>query len=184
LKANNPDTLSTELLAANSQLAKQMTAGKKLGFCLLDAVPCQPGLGCPDNQPVDPPTYGGLPGEENSCQTMQGIDVGWADIYIITQLGQWIEVPNGGGTFVLENEINTGRGIVEKSYTNNSAAVCVNIPPVAVENGGQASSYVPDPSCVNPTAIDGLTDCQMCLFTCESFAIPSEFCPCSSLYCM
>jgi hypothetical protein len=70
------------------------------------------------------------------------------DVYPIFLEGQWIEVPGRGGTFILEHEVNPARIIEETDYMNNSAAICVNIPP---RSGGP---FTGDPSCVTPAQFE------------------------------
>jgi len=94
--------------------------------------------------------------------------------------GQWVEAPNEGGTFVLEQEVNTERVIEESDYMNNTASVCVNIPP---KNG---HDFVSDPSCITPPAFEQANDCEMCLALCASIAdvnAQQSGCPCAPLVC-
>src|SRR5262249_19759448 len=127
LKAAHPEALSDDLLASHRSLAKEMIAGHKQGFCIEDTLPCSTDFGCP--RPVIPQDPTSFPfTDQNTCLTNQGLSPGWMDAYPIYLDGQWVEAPKKGGTYVLELEANPHRLYVETDYSNNSSAVCVNIP--------------------------------------------------------
>jgi hypothetical protein len=110
LRAANPDTLASVLLAAHPELQSQVILARKFGFCVIDSRPDPGG-------PTRPgPNY-------FSCQFDQGITVGWADEYDREVEGQWFNVTNvPSGTYVIEAEVNAERFFAETSYANNSAA--------------------------------------------------------------
>jgi len=59
---------------------------------------------------------------------VQGISVCWADVYFPGLSGQWIDITDvKDGTYVLENEVNDKHFMTETDYTNNSAAVNIEI---------------------------------------------------------
>jgi hypothetical protein len=89
----------------------RLRAQSKVGFCMLDTVSVDPGLpgysstrrytGCPD-------------------LALQGISVGWADVYGVTTPGQFIPiggVPNG--TYCLVGRADPENRILETDDTNN-----------------------------------------------------------------
>lgn len=114
LRQAHPDDKPADLLAAHPDVAAQMVAGHKQGFCAMDVWPYAP---------VDPQKYLG-------CFTVQGISRGWADEYGFQLDGQWIDVTGlPAGPYVLEAEANPGRLYRELDYSNNSGAVLVAVPP-------------------------------------------------------
>lgn len=163
IRLSNPDALSQDLLANQSDLLDELLVGEKLGFCVGEVASCDafgPLMDCPLT-PTDESLY---PIEEfATCATNQGIGVGWADIYENLLDGQWVVVPPEGGIFMLEAEANAEKFFVERSYTNNFAAVCVNVPPM---DEGLRGSFEPSPSCITPYEFFEATDCQMCEATC------------------
>jgi len=120
LRAANPGALPADLLAANPHIARQMVAGRKQGFCVIDLLPANtPGAG--QLRPGQPKYL--------SCSRNQGISNGYADEYIFLLDCQWIDVTNlAPGTYVLEDEVNAERMFEESDYSNNAAAIQVNIP--------------------------------------------------------
>ena len=58
----------------------------------------------------------------------QGISVCWADVYFPGLSGQWIDITGvRDGEYVLENEVNDKHFMTETDYSNNSAAVTIEI---------------------------------------------------------
>jgi hypothetical protein len=96
------------VLAAQPELLDHFVAGHKQGFCVIDIVPYVPAA---------PRNYG-------SCTSNQGISVGWADEYVWSLDGQWIDVTGlAPGGYVLEAEVNAERLFEELNYSNNAAAI-------------------------------------------------------------
>lgn len=117
LRQQFPDALPGDLLVAYPKIARQMVAGAKLGFCVIDIIPGVPGLA-----PPGPPKY-------LSCSTNQGISVGWADEYFLLLDEQWIDITDvAPGDYVLEDEVNPERLFIEVNYSNNASAIRVTIP--------------------------------------------------------
>ena len=121
LRAENPDALARDLLKKNRALASQMLVSEKQGFCVIDVIPA-----------TSSPDYLGPapgPGKYFSCQSNQGISVGWADSYFFSQLdGQWIDVTDvAPGEYVLEAEVNPERLFAEANYRDNASAVRVTV---------------------------------------------------------
>jgi hypothetical protein len=126
LRAANPGLCAQQVMDANPDLAGQFVKGNKLGLCFWDvlmmgqiSVASQSCTRIPD-----PQTY-------VSCD-YAGLSVCWADIYEPGLYGfvdgQWIDVTDlPDGQYVLENESNSTHLITEVSYTNNSAAVVIQI---------------------------------------------------------
>lgn len=114
LRAANPEVCSGDLLAAHQPVAREMIAGRKQGFCVVDVEEI-----CPSGQ-----TY-----RYDSCDLNQGIQVGWSDIYSAFTIGQWIDITAlPAGTYVFEIEVNPERLVAETSYLDNVAARVVEIP--------------------------------------------------------
>jgi hypothetical protein len=107
---------------ANWQDGAIVATGPKTSFCLIDSWHYNPGLpGSPSSG-----TYGCSP-------TLQGISVGWADIYSQGLSGQSINItglPNGD--YWLEVEADTSNAILETNETNNTTRIAITI-------GGQPS---------------------------------------------
>jgi hypothetical protein len=179
LRAANPSTSSEALLDAHPLLRHRIIAGRKNHFCLGEYFHCEPVMGCPADQTIAPSTHQAA--DPDTCSINQGLSVGWMDVYPIYVDGQWIEVPSHGGTFILEQDINTERVLEESDYTNNSVATCVNIPP---KNGHH--HFVPDPSCITPPQFEEATNCEMCLEVCAAIAdagAQQSGCPCEPYFC-
>jgi hypothetical protein len=89
----------------------RLRAHSKVGFCMLDSTDVDGGLpGHPDS-----PRY-------TSCPDLgiQGISVGWADIYSVNTPGQFISVeglPNG--TYCLVGNADPGNKVLETDESNN-----------------------------------------------------------------
>ena len=118
LRQANPTSCARDLLAANPGLAKQLTTGRKQGFCVVDVIPS---------------TQGTCPGlwthlHYRSCDDM-GLSVCWEDYYDSFLDGQWIDVTGlQAGSYVLEVEVNAEHFFQETDYSNNSAAITVSLP--------------------------------------------------------
>jgi hypothetical protein len=109
----NRGALARDLLSARPDVAAQMVAGRKFGFCAIDVI---------QYSTTNPPKY-------TSCFENQGISVGWADLYGYRLDGQWIDITNlPGGTYILETEVNAEHFFTEANYSNNSATAVVKIP--------------------------------------------------------
>jgi len=112
LRQENPDALPSELLAANPAIASQMVAGAKRGFCVIDLY---------QYATTSPAKY-------TSCD-YQGISVGWADAYVYSLDGQWIDITDvKAGTYILEVEVNAEQLFTEANYQNNRASISIKIP--------------------------------------------------------
>jgi len=110
LRTQNPTMLAKDVLAAHPELTP--VAGNKQGFCVIDIV---------NYTPLAPSHYG-------SCSNDQGISVGWADEYISSLDGQFIDVTNVvNGTYVLEAEVNAEHVFIETNYTNNRTSRSVTV---------------------------------------------------------
>jgi hypothetical protein len=128
LRASNPDALPRDLLDKNARIARQMVAGAKLGFCVIDIIPAT----------SSPDYFGPPPGPSKYPHCLnQGISVGWADSYFFNQLdGQWIDVTDvAPGDYILEAEVNPERLFTETSYRDNASAVPVVVPKHPGKNG-------------------------------------------------
>jgi len=69
------------------------------------------------------------PAKYTSCSTNQGISVGWADQYVRSLDGQWIDITKvRNGDYVIEIEVNAEHVFEESNYGNNSTAVPLKLP--------------------------------------------------------
>ena len=92
--------------------------GEKTSFCILD-------LGIYDrNLPNFDPD-----GQFHSCtSTIQGLSVGWLDIYSKGLAGQRIDITGvPDGTYWLESEVDPLNRVIEKDETNNIARILVTL---------------------------------------------------------
>lgn len=116
IRQAEPGKTAAQVLAEHPELAP--VAGMKMGFCVIDIMP---GVGVNQAAPDPLPKY-------TNCNNDQGISRGWADEYLFTLDGQWIDVTGlATGAYVLEAEINAERLYVEESYTNNRAWLPVGV---------------------------------------------------------
>jgi hypothetical protein len=111
-------------------------SSRKTSFCLLDSFEYDTSL---PNSPEDP--------EYIACSTnVQGISVGYEDLYDKSIPGQWIDVtdlPNG--EYWLESEVDPENNVLEKDETNNVGRIKVTI-----EKKDPDPDPDPDP---NPTGL-------------------------------
>lgn len=86
----------------------------KVSFCLLDVQQY-------DNSGPSSPYY-------LSCQQLQGISVGWADVYDKGLPGQSIDITNvPDGTYWLEEVVDPSNRIMESNETNNVARIQIDL---------------------------------------------------------
>ncbi len=89
----------------------QVATGNKVGFCLLDFYAWDPNA---------------APGYAYDCD-YQGIQRGWADIYMSALPCQWIDITGlPGGTYILELEVDPENIIAEADESNNISRVLVS----------------------------------------------------------
>lgn len=73
---------------------------------------------------------------------VQGISVGWTDIYHRNLADQWVDITNlPSGSYYLESEVNPDRTILEKSYKNNIARISICIEDASQFYYGPCQSY-------------------------------------------
>lgn len=119
LRQDNPDVLPKDLLDQYPEFQSDFVAGYKEGFCIIDLVDASHLLDDPNT--AQPRNY-------LNCSTNQGLSVGWADEYIWSLDGQWIDVTDvPKGDYVLEAEVNAERFFEEMDYTNNSGAKFIRL---------------------------------------------------------
>ena len=85
--------------------------GTKTGFCIVDTINHTGQYG---------PRY-------TTCgQTLQGLSVGWADVYPAHLADQWIDLgaPLADGTYTLRSTANPRQRLIEANYGNNAAQTC------------------------------------------------------------
>ncbi len=91
----------------------QVAIGHKVGFCLLDFMAWDPNAS---------PEY------VYDCD-YQGIQRGWADIYMASLPCNWIDITGlPGGTYILELEVDPENRIAESDESNNITRVLVSFP--------------------------------------------------------
>lgn len=92
---------------------KVVLTGRKQAFCARDSIRVEQGV--PFNPKYD-------------C-TMQGISVGWSDLYDHSIACQFLDVTDvASGEYRLEVEVNPDRTITEARYDNNKAAIKIKLP--------------------------------------------------------
>lgn len=105
-------------VTANGGVGDVIAASLKTSFCLIDIV----------RYPTSPP---GTPSTANytSCGQVQGISVGWVDVYDRSLPGQYIDVTNvSAGTYWLEVVVDPANLLQESNESNNVTRVQVQIP--------------------------------------------------------
>lgn len=119
LRTADPSKTADEVFAEHPELLSQMVTGKKQGFCIVSQEPLPPNLNGAALTPDISPQYNQfLNGDV--CGRNQGQDPGWADTYILTQDGMWVDVTDlPTGQYILEGEMNSNHFITETDYSNN-----------------------------------------------------------------
>lgn len=109
---------------------------QKTGFCLGDRVLAFPNKPLP-GQP-ERPVYNTNCGadETDLLGLVEGISVGWADVYEPWRDGQYLDITGlAGGRYVLVHRVNPGKVLAESKYANNAASALLSI---TWPNGKQA----------------------------------------------
>ena len=110
-----------------------VVVGKKIGFCLEDVLAWKPGAN---------------PNRRYDCN-YQGIQAGWADVYLDQVPCQGIDITGvPGGNYTLEVEINPNHTIAESDYSNNIFRIPVVIP-------SECSPSLTNNNFANATSIPG-----------------------------
>jgi len=115
-------------------VGKVLASASKVSFCLTDS----------DSVDPAPPDASKL-GKYFACSTkVQGISVGWADVYSASLEGQSIDVTNlKSGKYWLEVEVDPDNHIVESDESNNIARIAINYhEPIKQKNDDFASRIV------------------------------------------
>jgi hypothetical protein len=108
---------------------RQIDHDHKVGFCLVsDHRSPLPTLGPPGTHPVDRSDCGrDKPGAR---RVLEGIAVGWGDIYIPAKEGQYVDINNvAPGDYDLVHRVNVGRLLRETSYANNASSLRIRLLP-------------------------------------------------------
>jgi len=102
----------------NNGVGKIIAGGTKTSFCLTDS----------DQWPATLPNAS-ADGDYFACDAkMQGISVGWADVYSFTLPDQWIDITNvKPGKYWLEVIADPHNRIRESNEKNNTARILVNL---------------------------------------------------------
>ena len=95
-----------------------VTEGRKTSFCLTDLFLYDSTI--PNANPL---------GEFFNCESeIQGISVGWIDIYSKQLIDQWIDITDvPGGLYWLESEVDPDHLLLEKDTANNIARIPINL---------------------------------------------------------
>jgi Lysyl oxidase len=101
----------------------------KVGFCLTsDHRSPLPTLGPPGTHPVDRSDCGRE--RPRARRVLEGIAVGWGDIYIPAKEGQYIDITGlAPGDYDLVHRVNAGRLLREASYANNASSLRIRVLP-------------------------------------------------------
>src|SRR5688500_13230295 len=120
-------------VTSGSGVGSVVRSGDKVSFCLLDVDPYN--LSLPGaRQPSTPSPYG--------CGQLQGISVGWADVYQKSLPDQWIDVTGvADGQYWLEVVVDPLNLLAESDESNNTTRVLItlNKSAVAVDTDDQIS---------------------------------------------
>ena len=93
--------------------------GEKVGFCLININSSFTMLNGLSSTTI--PSYGASGQPSTGCGSLQGISVGYADIYSASLDGQWIDitgVPNG--EYFIEITLDANNGVLESNEVNNT----------------------------------------------------------------
>lgn len=116
-----------EVLPGNG-VGDVVVAGEKTSFAIIDLVPHQLTLpGAPSNARygVDP-NYSGL---------VQGMSVGWADVYSGTLLDQWIDITGiTPKRYWLEASVDPEHRVIESNESNNVVRILIDLTSVGTTN--------------------------------------------------
>lgn len=111
-------------LLADARANGELVVGRKQGFCMIDVQPFHFG----DVEPG--------PARFLSCNSFQGIKVGWSDQYHPQLDCQFIQVTGvREGDYVLEDHVNPEHLFPESNFTNNASAVKFHFRPKQGRSG-------------------------------------------------
>jgi hypothetical protein len=120
----------------NDGVGEVVASAEKVSFCLLDLDGCDtPIIGAPERSRYP------------SCGTVQGISVGWADVYEEGLPDQWIDVTGVPyGEYWLEVVADPDNHLLELDESNNAARILIDYSPTTAlpvdryepNDGGQA----------------------------------------------
>src|SRR5207237_2460044 len=104
-------------LTPGNGVGNSVAEGEKISFCLVDVDHFD------DTLPGSP-----IPRRSINCGQMQGISVGWADVYDQTLPDQWIDITDvPDGPYWLEVQADPLNRIVESDETNNTVRILINV---------------------------------------------------------
>jgi subtilisin-like proprotein convertase family protein len=105
-----------EVLPANG-VGDVVATGAKISFCLLDITAFDLDLPNADQD-----------GAYSGCNQVQGISVGWADVYEANLADQWVDVTGlPPGQYWLENVIDPTNQLLESDETNNTTRILIDL---------------------------------------------------------
>ena len=111
----------------------QLAAGQKVGFCLINI---NSSFTLPNGQSSTTlPGYGGNGQPATSCGQLQGIHVGYADVYTASLDGQFVDVTGvANGNYFVEITLDALNGVQESDESNNTVFVPFTYGTVAATN--------------------------------------------------
>jgi hypothetical protein len=116
LHFDNWINLHLRAVLTNDGVGGIIASGHKTSFAIIDLVRYDPSL---PGSPSSGQYTGGL---------VQGLSVGWADIYTADLQDQWIDVTDvPSGRYWLEAVVDPADSILESNETNNAARILVNL---------------------------------------------------------
>jgi hypothetical protein len=119
---------------------KLLSPDRKTGFCLGDRVDAFPNKTLPGEP--DHPVYNTAcgPDERDLLGLVEGISVGWADVYEPWRDGQYLDITGlPAGRYLVVHRVNPGRVLLESRYGNNAASALIRL---SWPNGKQGAARV------------------------------------------
>ena len=114
---DNYASYSLREVLPDSGVGNVVATGAKVSFCLIDITAYD--LKLPNADPD---------GAYSGCDQVQGVSVGWADVYDATLVDQWVDVTGvPPGPYWLENVIDPDNQLLESDDTNNTTRILIDL---------------------------------------------------------
>lgn len=115
---NNVASYKLRKIVGTTGIGSIVAQSEKVSFCLYDESVYNSGL----------PYYSNYPRYRSCGSSIQGISVGWVDVYDRSLPGQWIDITNvPSGNYWLESTADPENKILESNETNNTSRIKVSI---------------------------------------------------------